>query len=306
MRANTLLGTAYALLLGGVLLAGCSPDQATSRWQERPSPTTQELLGVAYGPQGFVAVGGGSGSTVILASSDGLSWSRVSFDAQAQLTHVVSGEGFYVAVGFDNTVLISQDGRTWEKVFQATLGYFNRVAFGNGRFVATQGFGRLLVSEGPEPRTWRWVVLPTGAGMELTGVAYGGGRWVVVGQLGQIWVSQDGLVWERVDSGVEDNLEAVVYGNGVFLALPYNGTYILRSQDGRTWSKHPSPGALLSRTLAFGEGEFLVLSRGRAHFSGDGLTWREESFPRAIGVNGLAYGQNRWVAVGSGGYLALR
>ena len=177
---------------------------------------------------GFVAVGGGPGSTVILASSEGSRWSQLAFDAQAQLTHVAYGGGFYVAVGLGDTVLISGDGRSWEKAFGGNLGLFNRVAFGNGRFVATHAFGHLLVS-GADPRGWQWVELPTGGAMELTGVAYGGGRWVVVGQLGQIWVSEDGLGWERVPSGVGDNLHSVAYGNGVFLALPADGSYVLRS-----------------------------------------------------------------------------
>lgn len=296
----------------GVLFMALSLSACTSlegvggpSWVAVPSGTSRDLLGVASDGNGFVAVGGGIGTSVILVSRDGTRWDRVNYDAQAQLTSVAYGDGRYIAVGFDNTVLVSSDGTSWQRAYGPSLGYFNRVAFGGGRFVAVSAFGFLLVSADATAQSWQVVRMDTGAAMDLAGVTYGNGRWVVVGQLGQIWVSEDALAWRQVPSGVQDNLSWVTYGNGRFVASPYSGSYLLTSEDGLTWTRRDGVSAIAP---SFGGGTFVAASGhsdNKVLVSEDGLVWREESLSESAFLRAFAYaeGLRRWVAVGWGGKI---
>jgi hypothetical protein len=61
------------LLVGTVALSGCpgSTPGISGPWQARVPFTSVSLGGVAYGPQGFVAVGGTSSEGRIFVSQDG-------------------------------------------------------------------------------------------------------------------------------------------------------------------------------------------------------------------------------------------
>lgn len=72
---------------------------------EVSSGTNQGHLGAASQGNRFVAVGGGSGTWVILVSANGTTWTKVGSDAQVPLPDVAYGQGTPLAVGFANTVL---------------------------------------------------------------------------------------------------------------------------------------------------------------------------------------------------------
>jgi len=71
-----------------------------------------------------------------------------------------------------------------------------------------------------------WTQRTSGTGNELEGVAYGNGRFVVVGEGGTILTSPDGVNWAAQASGTGNNLEAVTYANGRFVAVGWFGTIL--------------------------------------------------------------------------------
>ena len=72
---------------------------------------------------------------------------------------------------------------------------------------------------------------PVFGGDDLTGVAFGDGRWVAVGA-GRSVISDDGVDWESFPQ--EFDLERVSFGNGVFLATSEDALY--SSPDGIRWT----------------------------------------------------------------------
>ena len=99
------------LLVGTVALSGCNGStQGTSGpWRALEPFTSVSLGGVAYGPQGFVAVGGTSSEGRIFVSPDGSNWRQVNYRVSSNLNEITYANGLYVAVGGDNTVLLSPD-----------------------------------------------------------------------------------------------------------------------------------------------------------------------------------------------------
>jgi hypothetical protein len=79
-------------------------------------------------------------------------------------------------------------------------------------------------------------------------VAYGGGKFVVVGSLGKIATSTNGTSWQAVsdskfsnDSALYDKISGVVYGGGKFVAFgqKLDGSpshEVGYSADGETWT----------------------------------------------------------------------
>jgi len=74
----------------------------------------------------------------------------------------------------------------------------------------------------------------------LRAVAFGGGRWVAVGERG-VFVSSTNLVtWDRGLAPFGGNLNAVCYGNGSFVAVGEHGV-VLNSPTGRDWQPRQAP-----------------------------------------------------------------
>src|SRR5437762_164287 len=69
------------------------------------------LRGVAYGANGYVAVG--EASNTVFTSPDGTSWTPQTTPAPNSLHRVAYGANGYVAVGDAGVMLTSPDGTSW-------------------------------------------------------------------------------------------------------------------------------------------------------------------------------------------------
>lgn len=142
-------------------------------------------------------------------------------------------------------------------------------------------------------------ILPTHE--DLEGVAYGNGRWVVVGNDGSILSSSNGADWEvEVNPVAPARLDDVVFGNGTFVAIgPGSGT-VLTSPDGRQWSKQ-SPRFSGSMEVIFDGTRFVsVLAGGFVVTSINGADWvsQKNGVPLHYDVGGIAFGNGVYVEAG--------
>ena len=95
--------------------------------------------------------------------------------------------------------------------------------------------------------------------------------------------SPDGVQWRTRSSGISNNLGAIAFGNGVFVALPTTVTLgfaghpfepaiqnqILTSTDAANWqTKAPGTGSPL-KAITFGNGSFMVVGDGGAILESD-------------------------------------
>jgi hypothetical protein len=95
-------------------------------------------------------------------------------------------------------------------------------------------------------------------GTILTSVAFGNGVFVAVGWDGAIFKSSDGGTWSECASNTKTDLSAVAFGNNRFVVVGWDGV-ILSSPDGVTWSKKNSKTTDNIWDLTFGGGLFVAV-----------------------------------------------
>ncbi len=141
-------------------------------------------------------------------------------------------------------------------------------------------------------------VFPTDEGFE--GVAYGNGRWVIVGNDGSILSSVDGAEWTaELNPAAPARLDDVVFGGGTFVAVGRSANMLLTSTDGRQWTKQTPKFSGCNEVIHDGTRFVSVLSGGFVFVSTNGIDWTfTHSVPLTYDVGGVAFGNGRYVEAG--------
>lgn len=155
-----------------------------------------------------------------------------------ELTSVAFGNGVFVAVGADSFVARSSNGVTWTSSTVGSYGRLKRVRFLNGQFIAVGSSDKIIYSA--DGASWTPSTLPRA---DFWDIAWGNGVYLLAGL--STYISADGATWththpllphppgSHVGPTYETPLDTVVFGNGVFLALPTGGrspTFLNRRQ----------------------------------------------------------------------------
>jgi len=186
------------------------------------------------------------------------SW--IPFCVADTITDFAFGNGRYVAVSATGVIGWSDDGDRWFRAAtDLTVSNFNAVAFGGGVFVAAGNGGVFANSLNGE----HWIVrteMDGFDGLDITGVAYGDGRFVAVGGLRRVPTigggsvpgspriahSVNGIDWTgETPSGFgAERLNGVDFGR-VFVGTAGNYEYrFFAVGDGgrRGWTRNPAAG----------------------------------------------------------------
>jgi hypothetical protein len=211
--------------------------------------TTYKLHGVIYANGMYVVVGK---KGTILISTDGLTWTQRSSGVSEYIEHVIWANNRFVAVGEKGLMVTSTDGITWTVVPPATLGDIEDMAYGNGIFVGVGGyfdpFGAITtVITSTNGTDWQNQPSVGFFGTRARGVAFGGGRFVLVGNDGLSAVSTNGKAWSDAFRA-NDNFRAVTYTSGRFIAVGNDGL-LMSSVDGITWIDHRCVGSMNLRDV---------------------------------------------------------
>ena len=284
-------------------------------WVSRTSAADLAWDSVAYGNGIFVAVGAGSGSgsTGVMTSPVGITWtSRVAAIANASWGGVTFGNGIFVAVssccGFGNGVMTSSDGITWtsRNSVASQSDNWNDVTFGNGLFVAVASDRTYRVMTSPDGTTW--TARTAAAANTWQSVAYGNGIFVAVSldNLNQVMTSPDGTTWTARTAAAANSWRSVTYGEGLFVAVGFSGTSngVMTSPDGITWTSRVSAENNSWRGITYGNGLFVAVSTdgvNRVMTSPNGITWTAEKASAANSWRSVAYGNGIFVAVSADG-----
>jgi len=139
-------------------------------------------------------------------------------------------------------------------------------------------------------------------------MAVNGSQAVVVGEVGEILTSNDGTTWTPQVSGTVNDLWAVAYGNGLWVATGTQGGgggTICYSSDTVNWTVTNVLGSQIFYGVAFGENLFVAVNELRAIYSSpDGANWTLRASYLGFQMMGVAYGNGMFVAVGSGGMVS--
>ncbi len=164
--------------------------------------------------------------------------------------------------------------------------------------------------------SWQWRS-PLPQGNDLYGLACGNGLYVAVGSHGTLLTSTNGLDWDVHSLETNYTLNAVTYGDGLFVAVGgvsrygYNGLLddvILTSTDGLNWTQRPTGGTNGLNGVAWGNGRFVAVGslpvayadpQARIFTSTNGLAWTSCAPATNTAVLAVTWGQGTFVAVGS-------
>jgi photosystem II stability/assembly factor-like uncharacterized protein len=194
----------------------------------------RHLYGIAGSGRRWVAVG--EKSTILSSDDGGVSWTPQTAARGDAFTDVLWDGNRFVAAGYGGTVQLSADGATWEAAGQAESTLYS-LSFANGLYVAVGGDGSRTISTSTDARTWTLRSSRTGG--TLTGAAWSGSRWVVVGDSGRVLSSTDGIAWQERAAATDKTLSSVAWSGSRFIAVGEDGIRF-ESVDGLAWNAAPS------------------------------------------------------------------
>jgi hypothetical protein len=256
-----------------------SPDG--TNWREtlvRPQSTNAANSPVRFVNGRFllndVTVVGNVVTANFRTSLDGVTWTNTTAGSSpTQLINEAAGDGTRIIAAGQNNFLVTSinSGTTWTNLPPlGGLGRWTSVVHGGGRWYLAGAF-----TVGFETRTRLYTSTDGLAFTESTAapapvsVAYGAGRWLVVGTGGTTgYTSTDGLAFTATsyaaDSTFSTTPNSVRYLNDRFISLLTPQRY-LHSADGRTWSDLEAAfpvGAELTGPvdLAYGNGRYVVVT----------------------------------------------
>lgn len=224
---------------GMFVAVGCSGTIVTSpdgkAWTVRNSGTTEDLAGIVFGNNKFVAVG----FNLILTSLDGVTWTSKQTQGFGANPSIAYGNGLFVVASYTGEIFTSSDGLNWTLI-QTTPCYLKTPSYGNGKFVipGTRGYGTgtyVYVSS----NGLNWSEYNVVTGYQANDSAFGNGLFVIVGQKydaphnGVILRSADGFHWTELDTEVI-GFGGIAYGDLGFLVPAGEG--FLVSSDAVSWS----------------------------------------------------------------------
>jgi hypothetical protein len=157
--------------------------------------------------------------------------------------------------------------------------------------------------------------------LDINAIAFGGGKFVAVGENGKAARSNDGITWTAVDNGpfgswsggYSKDISSIAYGNGIFVV---GGAYgrIAWSDDGEDWAivDDSKFGSETISAIAYGGEKFVAGgSSGKIAWSNDGKIWAkvdDSKFGSDDSINAIAFavlGQTgRFIAAGTNGKMA--
>jgi hypothetical protein len=263
--------------------AAAAPDQY-GRWGA--------LGGIALGLLiGVVGCGGQRG--VLDGASTGAGSSSASGVARdAEGGRVLSDEQFAAAVVTSPDTLDRPDtsGGAWRVIEvpgASNLPTVVRTPAGwlslSSRFLGPDG----KVITGVESALYRsrdgvhWQLLPlgpAGTDLQLRGLAYGAGRYVMVGARlggeGVVWTSSDGERWSESSQSLSGPFawNTVIFVKDRFFAFGFG--QLASSATGESWTALPTH-IIQNGAGAYGNGRYLLLGNGPPQTSEDGDAWEE-------------------------------
>lgn len=210
-----------------------SPDGIT--WTSRTANNGTQR-GAAYGANTWVIAGDAQGGSGVIAtvSNSGVYQRRVSNTTQAIQAGLFAG-GRFVFGAANSVIVTSTDGITWTAVTVAgTATTFNQVAYSGSLYVAIGTSGRYSTST--DGLTWATIQANGASTQTFSAIAFDQGLFISVGDSGAIITSANGTTWTLRTSGTTQSLRGVHYStrDGVWYA--YGVNTILRSPDAITWT----------------------------------------------------------------------
>ena len=280
-----------------------------SVWTVRAS-ATNVFQDIIFANGLFVIVG----TDRTMTSADGINWSAnmgalpvVPFTPAAAVAY---GNGLFAVVRNSSAIYTSPDGVAWT-TRQPNSGYLwgTAISYGNGYFLVS---GVWSFAGQLRPRMWAFtndsnaVALPDVSLRSWNQFLFDGSKFIGT-YFTNIYTTVDGTNWPAANTPFPAGVRRMVYGNGVYLAISYSSTPLLRSLNGTDWTavSIASPDRIFSTFAgAYAAGRYVLIGPHGVVTSTDGINFtRDASAPKTL--NGITTAGGQFAAVGLGGGIFL-
>jgi hypothetical protein len=206
-------------------------------------------------------------------------------EGSSRCTGIAYGDGAWVAVFDRGKAAYSMDGREWNDIalsmddaWDGNTGVFfdgaNFIALdASGTYRISRSAGRVFIGNAQHWKRGGGALIN---GRPISGVVFGGDKWIGIGDDNTVGWSADGTTWTAADNvGNKDDrlrgggLTGAAYGAGRFVAVNSRGN-IIYSRDGYNWTRVFSStfGSTAIRAVAYGDGKFVAVGdNGRIAYS---------------------------------------
>jgi predicted RecA/RadA family phage recombinase len=281
-----------------------SPDGVT--WTQRTGANGNAWNSVTYGNGLFVATAtSGSGADYVMTSPDGINWTPRS-----------APSGSWRGVTFGSwSAKVSQKSINANVATLTTISNHN---FSPNQRVTITGVdatfdGTYVILGVPTLTTFTYAKIE--ADLPVTSVSPAGtastGLFVGVSVGGGVMTSPDGTAWTSRTPATANQWGAVVYGEGLFVAVSRSGAgnRVMTSTDGINWTSRSSADDLNWNDITYSpDGKFVAVAttgtgpgQKRVMSSVNGINWFSQTPAADNDWRGVTFGLNRFVAVGSSG-----
>jgi hypothetical protein len=220
-------------------------------WVQHPSQTNTDLSSVTWTGERFVAVGGDwSDGAAALASTDGVTWVAIASPSSQMFRAVVSrGDELLVASNLKSdlqtpSLYSMKQGAPWQVDANGPTFAHGLTDAAGRTFLVGWGEG----ARSDDGVTWS----PLGLGGAHS-VATSGSNYLAVGEIAGVWSSPDGTRWtqSRVQSGAYF-LTGIAYGRGHYVAVGEPGFAIVDPDTSAANTRIATVGQVRLNDIAFG------------------------------------------------------
>lgn len=251
----------------------------------------------------FVALGSSSNA---FRSLDGITWTSITLPNTNIYQALTYGKGKFLACSTSGNVIASTDGETWELITKIDCNAKDMVCGHNGFVVCEDGTNFYHSLDGI---TWEVVNLedsyPT---LNFTGLCYGNGRYICVGNPGKAFYSDDGITWLPTTglpcgTSSEHLINDCLFAKGCFYCVNTKNEFY-KSEDGINWTLLSTiPGD--SYRICYGQDRFISVGDfGQCYYSLDGETWVTMPKPgnSQNNLTYVTYGNDKFVVTDNKNY----
>lgn len=237
-----------------------------------------------------------SGGNSYYVSTNGLTWTFVSggFPISDNFRTGTYGNGTWVFTSYNssNVVRSTDNGATWQSATTPIAA--PNPSFGNGYFWATYPDSAIYSTNGS---TWTAISLNTGQfNFNWQTNTYGNGVWIG-GASNISWIAYSfdmtGSWSTNASARPSGNNAALLFGNGIFVALSGGTSYATSTEGWRNYTNRTLPVSVgvIPKGIVFSNGTFVIMNAySSSNFvlsSTNGTTWTQRTLPTTETWNGI-------------------
>lgn len=177
------------------------------------------------------------------------------------------------------------------------------IAYGNGQYVAygytSNESSKRWVSTSVDGITW---TTPKSANIQFSRIIFANGKFVGVDSSNSIATSTNGLNWTIKTTTVPSGTGAfhptdVAYGNGKFVVISRGSGYFATSLDGLTWNIQKNNNMSGMYAITYANDMFVVCGNKAVYTSEDGETWTVSKVDEFIVDQKYGWGCTQWAGI---------